>query len=287
MKKAFKVLGIVTLIFCLSGLLSAQIRRPSKPFKVELGLNFGTTLGYSITESTYADSVNTFWIDVNESGDIVPELSNPLSFGGDISLITKMGIGVQFALDYNFDSDLTGIGSYFVTGSDWWGNIDEGFEFDNTGTVKLMVLSLNLMYKYQGGMFCPWFAAGGSYFTGSLEASSMVGFGFSDAYGDFDYISIPVDANEDLSGIGFNVGGGFDIHFTPNMAFTIEAKYFILKKYEEVSWISDVSGEFESYIWGITYTVNQAVGDYMDELIEPFEFNPSFPKIAAGFKFSF
>ncbi|MFW6140223.1 MAG: hypothetical protein ACOC5S_02585 [Acidobacteriota bacterium] len=286
MKKAFKVLGMVALIFCFSNMLSAQIQRPRKPFKIELGLNFGSTLGYSMTESFYNDSLNTYWIDVNESGEIVPELSHPLSIGGNINLITNMGIGVQLALDYNLSSDITGFGSYYVTGYDWWGDINEGFEVDNRGTVKLMVLSLNFIYKYQGGRLCPWFSGGASYFNGNLDADSMVGFGFEDDYGDFDYISFPVYAYEDLSGIGFNVGGGLDIQFAPNTAFTIEARYFILKEHV-INWFTEVSGQFESYIWGITYTVDPAVGDYLDGVIEPFEFNPSFPKIAAGIKFSF
>jgi len=293
MKKVFKLLGITFLIFCFAASLSAQIQRPSKPFTIELGLNFGSTLGYSITESTYYTTWDSwlFW-DVVEDGEIAPELSTPLCFGGNISLITKMGIGVQFALDYNFNSDITGTSSYLGTGYDVSiGDFSYSSEWDITGTAKLMVLSLNVIYKYQGGMFNPWFAAGGSYYTGSFEASTMSGFGFN-YYSWFNYCGVYEDAEEDLSGIGFNVGGGADIQFTPNIAFTIEARYFILKKYE-MSWMADASGTLDMYGYyegsTITWTSSSVdlINDFMDDLIEPFEFNPSYLKLAAGVKFSF
>jgi len=292
MKKFFKTMGITILVLCFAASLSAQIQRPSKPFKIELGLNFGSTLGYGVTESSYNyGSWSAWWFDIDsESGDITPELSTPLCFGGNISLITKMGIGVQFALDYNFNSDITGSTSWSASGFDYWywENISESNSWDVTGTVKMMVLSLNVIYKYDTGMFNPWFAAGGSYYTGNIEASSEVGWGFSDPWGDFDYLSFPVEINEDLSGIGFNVGGGADIQFTPNIAFTIEARYFILKEHE-IFWETDASGQHTSYIWDITYTITSpsTLEDNINDIIEPMKFNASYPKLAAGIKFSF
>ncbi len=292
MKKIFKLLGITVLIFCFSATLSAQVQRPSKPFKIELGINFGSTLGYSITESTYVEPEwSTFWFYVDESGEIAPELSTPLCFGGNISLITRMGIGVQFALDYNFDSDITGTSSYVGTGYDSWiGDFEYSSEWDITGTAKLMVLSLNVLYKYQGGMFNPWFAAGGSYYTGSLEANTMAGYGVNYATY-FCYFDVNEDVEEDLSGIGFNVGAGADINFTPNIAFTIEARYFILKKYE-MYWWADSSGtrNLYGYFEGtveLSSSYADVVNEHLDDLIEPFEFNPSYAKLAAGVKFSF
>ncbi len=285
MKKIFKLFGIVVLIFCFSTSLSAQIQRPGNPFKIEVGISFGSTLGYSTTESAYSDSWSTYWISISESGEITPKLSTPMSFGGNISLITNTGIGVQLALDYNFNSDFAGVSTYTAKGYDWWGPINESQEFDNSGTVKMMVLSLNFIYKYQGDMFSPWFAAGASYYTGNIEANSKVGFGYEDWAGDFEYISPDVKIKEDLSGIGFNVGGGVDIQIAPTIAVTLEAKYFILKKYE-LNWETQ-TGQYVNYIWGGTVTLTQTGADYMDELIEPFEFNASFPKIAAGIKFSF
>jgi opacity protein-like surface antigen len=291
MKKAFRVMGIAFLVFCFVGSLSAQIQKPSKPFTIEVGLNFGTTLGYDITDSSYTDSWSTYWFQVTESGEIVPELSTPLCFGGNISLITRMGLGVQFALDYNFNSDVTGTSSYLGTGYDISaGNFSFDSDWDITGTAKLMVLSLNVLYKYQGGMFNPWFAAGGSYYTGSLEANTMAGYGI-DYFSYFCYFDVDEDVNEDLSGIGFNVGAGADINFTPNIAFTIEGRYFILKKYE-MYWMTDATGTrglYGFYEGTVTLTSSYAdsVSDYLYDLITPFEFNPSFLKLAAGVKISF
>jgi opacity protein-like surface antigen len=315
MKKVFRLLGIITLIFCFSGLLSAQIQRPAnKPFKIEVGINFGSTLGYSITESAYDyGSLESYWFDIDaEYGEITPELSKPLSFGGNVSLITNMGIGVQFALDYNMNSDMTGTSTYNVSGFDlyYWEDISIADSWDVTGSADMMVLSLNFIYKYQGGMFCPWIAAGASYYNGSIEGSSKVGFGFEDAWMDADYVSPSVEMQQDLSGIGFNVGGGFDIHFTPNIAFSIEARYFILGE-SEINWETVAGEELQSYIYDLTYRMNsdwfqvkyggyyynnpkvyswdywQFGADDLDALMDSFKFNPSFPKIAAGFKFSF
>jgi len=264
-KKKFlssKLLGIVLLVFCFTASLSAQIQKPSTPFTIEVGLNFGPTVVNSIEESTYYEGPwdsDWFW-DVAESGMIVPELSRPLCFGGNISLITRMGIG-----GYTTDWDITGM-------------------------AKLMVLSLNVLYKYQGGVFNPWFAAGGSYYSGSLEMDSVSGFGFS--YNTwFDYIGMLEEVEEDLSEIGFNVGVGADISFTPNIAFTVEARYFIFKKYE-LLWTADAGGEHEIYGYhsgAITFSSSYVdwINDHMDDLITPFEFNPTFLKLAVGFKFSF
>ncbi len=292
MKKIFKLLGITVLIFCFAASLSAQIQRPSKPFKIELGINFGSTLGYGVTESSYSyGSWSAYWFDIDsEYGDITPELSTPMLFGANISLITRMGIGVQFALDYNFNSDITGSSTWGASGFDYWywENINESNSWDVTGTVKMMVLSLNVLYKYDAGMFCPWFAAGGSYYTGNIESSSVVAWGFSDPWGDFDYFGFPIEMNEDLSGIGFNVGGGADIQFTPSIALTVEARYFILKKHE-MYWETNISTENTSYVYGVTYTFTNpsVIEDGINEIIDPLEFNASYPKLAVGVKFSF
>ena len=285
-------MGITFLIFCFAASLSAQIKRPSKPFTIEVGLNFGSTMNYDYYGSSYFyGSWIAWWFDIDsEYGDILPELSMPLLFGANISLITRKGIGVQFALDYNSKSDITGSSNYYASGFDYWywEDISESNSWDVTGIVKMMVLSLDVIYKYQRGMFNPWFAAGGSYYTGSIEASSEVGWGFEDPWLDFDYLSLPVEINEDLSGIGFNVGAGADIQFTPNIAFTIEGRYFILKKYE-LYWLSDASGQFTSYIYDVTYTFANpsAFEEGINEIITPFEFNPSFAELAVGVKFSF
>jgi len=147
MKMAFKFFGITALVFCLLTPLPAKIQRTNKPLKFEIGINFGSTLGYSITESSYSDAWDGYdAFDIQESGTISPELSQPLSFGGNFSLITRKGIGVQINFDYNFDSDITGTSIYDVTHSDhntYYGRQNSS-EWDNTGTVKMMVLSLNL-----------------------------------------------------------------------------------------------------------------------------------------------
>ena len=292
MKKVVKVMGITFLIFCFAASLSAQIKRQSKPFNIEVGLTFGSTMNYDYYGSSYFyGSWIAWWFDIDsEYGDILPELSMPLLFGANISLITRKGIGVQFALDYNSKSDITGSSNYYASGFDYWywEDISESNSWDVTGIVKMMVLSLDVIYKYQRGMFNPWFAAGGSYYTGSIEAFSEVGWGFEDPWLDFDYLSLPVEINEDLSGIGFNVGAGADIQFTQNIAFTIEGRYFILKKYE-LYWLSDASGQFTSYVYDVTYTFANpsAFEEGINEIITPFEFNPSFAELAVGVKFSF
>jgi len=310
--------GISVLIFCFSGMLSAQIQRPeSKPFKIEVGINFGSTLGYSITGSSYSDSWDGYdAFDVSESGTLSPELSTPLSFGGNISLITGMGVGLQLALDYNTNSDMTGMSTYDVTHSDHFTyyNRQNSSEWDITGSASMMVVSLNFIYKYQGEMFSPWFAAGGSYYSGSIDGSSNVGFGFEEWWLtpiNFDYIRPAVEFAQDLSGIGFNVGGGFDINFSPSVAFTLEARYFILGE-SEINWASQ-TGDYKTAIYDLNFRLKQdklqlvymgntfdnpkywtsyftgefAGSDYLDSLIGPLTYNPSFPKIAAGFKFSF
>jgi len=285
-------MGITFLIFCFAASLSAQIKRQSKPFNIEVGLTFGSTMNYDYYGSSYFyGSWIAWWFDIDsEYGDILPELSMPLLFGANISLITRKGIGVQFALDYNSKSDITGSSNYYASGFDYWywEDISESNSWDVTGIVKMMVLSLDVIYKYQRGMFNPWFAAGGSYYTGSIEAFSEVGWGFEDPWLDFDYLSLPVEINEDLSGIGFNVGAGADIQFTQNIAFTIEGRYFILKKYE-LYWLSDASGQFTSYVYDVTYTFANpsAFEEGINEIITPFEFNPSFAELAVGVKFSF
>ena len=134
----------------------------------------------------------------------------------------------------------------------------------------------------------PYLSAGISYFMGSAKINTYGGFAFPDSYGTLrlEFIDIPLKIDESLSSIGFNVGGGLDFKLLENIAFAVDACYYIGKSFDVV-WTA-VPGTYtsnfnSSYRW----VVGDALADELAQEINPLELKTSFLKIQGGIKFYF
>jgi hypothetical protein len=275
--------------------------------KMEFQLHFMYPLGYGLEESSgYSDS---FPFDLltaaTSTGTIEHMLKNPIGFGAAFNYMFMNGLGVQLRFDMNTKAAITDDSiSVFDMSWQWqgmWdytlsGDFPEGAQaWTVNGDVSLMVLSLNLFYKALGlGMIEPHFSGGVSYFTGNAAADTYVGYGMTwqdfwdvDWYTQYiDYFILPASVDEKIGSIGANIGGGVDIVFSRNIAFAIEARYFLTKKIEAM-W-DVMSGTYDSNInedW--TLTLEAADVAAIAEAIDLFILNPSFFSIMAAIKIFF
>lgn len=269
---------------------------PQKVTRGEFVISGAYNLGYSISESlSYSDSFSGGVLQsAQASGTLTQDLKKPIGFGAAVNYYFAQGFGIQLRVDLNSKAEIVdGLSEYSLTWS--WTTRgpytqDEDPPWDATGDVSLTVLSGNFIFKPQtAGMFVPVISGGVSYFTGSLKVDTFGGFATTWLYGGYryiDYFDIPAKIDASVSGIGFNIGGGADIKFSPSVALNIEARYFVKSKIEE-PWELN-AGQYESNInEGWTLTLEQEEVEELAEEIPLLEFNPSFFKISAGIKFMF
>jgi opacity protein-like surface antigen len=267
-----------------------------KPYKGDFAVMGGIAMASFVPDSTsYSDSWNEGILkSVTESGTVTHKIDNPLGVGISFSYLFMGGLGIQARVDYNLTKKFIpeeSLSDYTITWS-WTSSgpysIDETWPV--TGEISVIPLSLNLIYKVQGGgIFVPYFSGGVSYFTGKLKANTYGGFGltWTDSTSRYiDYLDIPVMIDASLSGIGFNVGGGIDLVLTPNIAISLEGIYFIGKTIEEY-W-APVPGTYSGNNFpNVSWTIDQTFVDLIIEEMPTLEIKTSFLKLQAGIKFLF
>lgn len=270
-------------------------RQQPAGYKNSLGIRFGMAAGsYMGERSSYGGTWSySSLTDVQQSGVLLHKVKSPLGFGICFSHIFLKGLGIQVKMDYNFKQDLASdenLSSFNLT---WYRSTSGPYVRDKdwpiNGEFSLMPLSLNAIYKLQTqGMLKPYFSAGVSYFIGSAKIDTYGGFAFPDSYGTLrlEFIDIPLEIDESLSSLGFNLGGGFDLKIMENIAFNLDACYYIGKTFE-VEWTvvpgSYTSNFSSSYVW----SVGQALADELAQEINSLELKTSFFKIQVGVKFYF
>ena len=258
----------------------------------------GIASGSFLSDST-SYSNNWSWMfleDVQEQGTINHQTGSPMGFGAAFHYLFIGGLGIQVKADINSQEKIQDdLSTYNQTWS-WTsgrGPYEREGEWNVNGSLSMSAFSLNLIYLLQQSpMFQPFFSAGVSYFSGSSEIDTMMGYGyiswFSDDYSTqyIDNITLPVSAEADLSGIGFNVGGGLNLMFTRNVGLTVNAAYFIK---------SPVTGEWT--VKAGRYDLNNFTNYYTEVdseeaaeiagMLDEFEINPSFFKIQGGITIGF
>jgi opacity protein-like surface antigen len=151
-------------------------------------------------------------------------------------------------------------------------------------------ISLNLIYKLQsGGMLAPYFSGGVSYFMGSAKVNSVRGVGItweSEGSRFLDYLSVPLEIDESLSHLGFNLGAGLDILFSPGFGVNLDAAYFMGKS-SDLTW-QHAAGEYAgTYFPENSWTLDQDFVQLLDGQVSALDVNTSFFKIQAGVKVLF
>jgi len=271
---------------------SPQVTAPRGEITFSAGYNFGYSLNETIT---YSDSWYYALLDsVVETGELTQILGKPIGFGGSFSYFFAGGLGIQLRLDLNSKASFTEE-SESIYDLNWTWYYGATYEIDQVkwdveGDLSLMVISGNLVYRVPTGeMFVPSFSGGISYFTGKITGETTGGYADSWIYGGSQYIdNWDIDAELDgkISGIGFNIGGGVDILFSPKVGFNIDARYFLSKKFDDLRW-EIVPGDYDSDYFGATITISQENAELLSQGIDPIELNPSFFKISVGLKIMF
>jgi opacity protein-like surface antigen len=273
--------------------LQPQRRRESKgDFAIMGGLAMGSFLSES---SSYSSSWSEGILkSVTESGTITHQIDNPLGFGVSLSYLFLGALGIQARVDYNFTKQFKPEESFSTYNITWsWtssGPFSREESWNATGEILLIPLSLNLILKTRGGGFIlPYISGGVTYFTGKISANTYVGYGLTwtdNTTRYIDYLSIPVEIDESLSHIGFNVGGGLDFLFGANVAVCVEGNYFMGKTFDEY-W-NPVPGTYPGNNFpDVSWVVDQVAADSIAEEITPLKIKTSFLKLQAGIKFLF
>ena len=263
--------------------------------------DFAIGLGYvSASLMNDASSYTVNWSDglltsVSERGEIMHKLEKkPYGLGLSFSYLITGGLGVQFRLDYNASAKLEPVEGGSTYRMDWsW---EDGRSFDLTdawnvdGELSVYPISANLIYKLQsGGMFVPYFSGGVSYFMGNAKASSTRGVGVTwvaDGSQFLDYINVPLSIDESLSHLGFNLGAGLDVLFSPGFGVNVDAAYFIGKS-SELIWQHPVGTYPGTYFPENSWSLDQDQVELLNGQVSSLEVNTSFFKIQAGIKVLF
>ena len=265
--------------------------KPKGAFAVMGGLGMGS---FFPENTTYSSSWNEGILDsVIESGLVTHEIGSPIGAGISFSYPLMGGLGIRARVDYNLPQQITEENTSDYNISWTWtsgGSYSREKSWPVTGDFSLIPLSLNVIYKVQSdGSFIPYVSGGVSYITGKATLDSSIGYGVtwtSGGYRYIDYVDIPVTIDSSISSLGFNVGGGVDFLFTPNIALTVDGTYFIGGDVE-VDW-APIAGTYSGNSFpNVTWTLNQSAVEALAGEAPPLEISTSFLKIQAGIKFLF
>jgi hypothetical protein len=266
-----------------------------KASRGEIVFRVGYNLSYASADaSSYAGSFSGGVLtNVNAAGRITAELDTPLAFDGAINYYFAKGLGVQVRFDVNSKAKFGGnsVSDYQLS---WAWQSGESYSAQDAwpvnGDLSMSVISGNIIYKIQGtSMIVPLLSAGVSYFTGKINGNTRVGYAYTweiDPYQFIDYFDIPATIDKNISGIGFNIGGGLDWTFSRSIALNVDARFFV-KGATEAPWMLQ-AGTYTSNIQeGWTLTLTQAEVEQLEQAISPLNVKLSFFKIALGLKILF
>jgi opacity protein-like surface antigen len=264
--------------------------------KFSLAFMGGIVSGSFVNKSTsYSDDWSEGILEsVTESGTIRHEFKRPFGFTVSMSYFIFGGLGLQLRADYNTKVKISDDqGSQYNMVWSWTsgaGPFDVEEVWPVTGEFSLMPISLNLIYKIQGsGVFIPYISAGVTYFTGNVKISTRGAYAFSYVSGDYrriEYLSLPLGIDESLSGVGFNLNGGFDIRLMKNMALTVDAAYFIKSKTEK-KWAVAPGTYPGNNFPELSWIIDQESAEILSDALGTLSINPSFFKVVGGIKFIF
>lgn len=271
---------------------------PSKAYpKAGISLMGGITSGNFLNDSSSYSKVWDYYLldKVDEKGSINHPLGSPMEFGAAFHYLFTGGFGVQLRADINGKEKIENKVSSWSQTWTWIsgrGPYTHEGEWGVNGSLSMSALSLNLIWQLQKSpVFQPFISGGVSYFSGSCKINTVRGYGLSFFSSNYewqyiDYVEIPVNVEADLSGVGFNVGGGFNLMFTRNVGFTINAIYFIKSSFTQ-EW-SASSGKYY-LVNNSNYYVDVSVDDAAEiaSQLDPIEINPSFFKIQGGISLCF
>jgi len=254
------------------------------------GLGFGSLLNSSTDYEYHFGNVGILDY-ADEAGQVSHKAGGPMGLGFSLAHFFGGGFGLRLRVDFNFSQNLTGDSSYSLT---WkflsYPTYTETPRWDLTGSLSVIPISLNAVYKFDLGMVKPYISAGPTFFLAKLKIDTTIGLADTWTYLEggslwriIDYFAIPAYVDQSLNGIGFNIGAGLDVALSPNFGLTVDMAYFI-KGNTEVAW-SFKPGSYDANIDPNWYwELGQEDLDNILDYIPPLSVKLSFFKILVGVK---
>ena len=280
-----------------------EVRQPERPPqpevprlgnpKMEVFLGGGLGLGSFLNESTsYVDDWTIGFVNGHEEGEIKHKVNTPFGLGLSASYFLTEGLGIRLRLDPGFGQKISGGQSlYSVNFFGGWGSLPYSDEWNVSGSLSALPLSLDLVYRFPAGMLTPYVNAGVSYFLASFKADTTVGWGYAwyltyPTLMTAGYAEVPASIDEKLNKVGFNLGAGFDFHLGPSLAVTMDVAYFLGGK-SDLGWsVAPGTYPFATHS-GVSIAFDQATAQRLSDLLGTVRISLSFLKIVAGIKLFF
>jgi len=257
--------------------------------KLEIFVGGGMGFGSFLNQATnYMDDWTIGFVNGHEEGEIKHKVNNPFGLGLSVGYFLSEGLGFRLRLDPGFGQKISGGQSLYAVDFSGWGDmISYGDEWDVSGSLSVMPLSFDLVYRFPSSSFCPYVNAGLSMFLGSFKADTTVGWGFAWEVGPstmtIDYAKVAASIDEKLNGLGFNLGAGFDLRLGAGLAVTLDAAYFLGKK-SDFGW-NVAPGLYDfKYHSGVSANFGQNTAQRLSDVLGSVQVSLSFFKVLVGIK---
>jgi len=257
--------------------------------KLEIFVGGGMGFGSFLNQATnYMDDWTIGFVNGHEEGEIKHKVNNPFGLGLSVGYFLSEGLGFRLRLDPGFGQKISGGQSLYAVDFSGWGDmISYGDEWDVSGSLSVMPLSFDLVYRFPSSSFCPYVNAGLSMFLGSFKADTTVGWGLAWEVGPstmtIDYAKVAASIDEKLNGLGFNLGAGFDLRLGAGLAVTLDAAYFLGKK-SDFGW-NVAPGLYDfKYHSGVSANFGQNTAQRLSDVLGSVQVSLSFFKVLVGIK---
>jgi opacity protein-like surface antigen len=264
----------------------------------EIGLIFGLSAGSFLNpSSSYSD--NWAWNElesVSEAGTISHKLGNPLALGFSFTYYFRENVGFRLSVDYNLKQNFPADTQSVYTMDGTWtlerGTYHAEGDWPVKGNFWLVPISANLIYKIPtGGIFAPYITAGMTAYLGKANIETSLGYSNSWISSDgtkqlIDYFIIPVKMEKDLTTAGVNVGAGWDILLSPNIALNFDGVYYWGSSYND-DWPVKEGTYPASASLGTTLTIDWMQASNFRAKISKIGIKLSAFRIAGGLKILF
>ena len=265
---------------------------PVRSSRIEFVIGGGYHMGYGVGQSLeYRDGFHTSWVQADEYGTLSPEIDKPFGLGGALHFFFNKNLGIQLRFDMNSKSVISGSSAYDFS----WEWIDgptgnKNTSWEISGDYLNMGLGGNFIFRLPvTGIFIPFLSGGINYYIGKLNVNTPVGYGLTwedETTYYIDYFSIPADISVSSNALGFNAGGGLNIMFSKTFGLNIDARYFFHGETKE-TWHIEPGKYAATSFSGVSLNLSPTGAETFQDLLPPFELNPSYFKVSAGLIVSF
>ncbi|HEX9901426.1 MAG TPA: outer membrane beta-barrel protein [Acidobacteriota bacterium] len=258
--------------------------------KLEIFIGGGMGFGSFLNQATnYMDDWTLGFVNGHEEGEIKHKVNNPFGLGLSVGYFLSESLGFRVRLDPGFGQKISGGQSLYAVDYSGWGDmISYGDEWDVSGSLSVMPLSFDLVYRFPSSSFCPYINAGLSMFLGSFKADTTVGWGYAwyvtyPTVMTIDYAKVAASIDEKLNGLGANLGAGFDLRLGAGLAVTLDAAYFLGGKKDLGWYVAPGQYDFVKHA-GASVNFDQAAAQHLSDVLGSVQVSLSFFKVLIGIK---